>query len=91
LLSELVTNALKHAFPGERRGLLTVRLERLAAARLRLTVKDDGVGLLRDFPGATKSLGLDLVEIFAKQLDAELVVERNGGSCFRLTFAEGAA
>ena len=85
------TNALKHAFPGERRGTLEVRLQRLPAARLQLSVKDDGVGALRDFPGASSSLGLDLVGIFAKQLDAELVVEREGGTCFRLTFEEGAA
>jgi two-component system, sensor histidine kinase PdtaS len=92
LVSELVTNALKHAFPGERQGSLQVSLERLPAARLRLTVKDDGVGLNRDFPGgAEASLGLDLVAIFAKQLEADVVVEREGGTCFRLTFEEGSA
>jgi PAS domain S-box-containing protein len=89
VLSELVTNALKHAFPGERRGQLTVQLERLPRARLKLTVKDDGVGLGRDFPirGGT-SLGLDLVAIFAKQLDAEVLVQREVGTSFVLTFQE---
>jgi two-component system, sensor histidine kinase PdtaS len=89
LVSELVTNALKHAFPDERRGSLHVLLERVPEARLRLTVKDDGVGLVGDFPpGADASLGLDLVAIFAKQLEADVVVERDGGTCFRLTFEE---
>ena len=89
LVSELVTNALKHAFPNERRGSLQVQLERVSGQRLRLTVKDDGVGLKRDFPGgADASLGLDLVAIFAKQLEADVVVERDGGTCFRLTFEE---
>jgi PAS domain S-box-containing protein len=89
VLSELVTNALKHAFPGQRRGQLTVELERLPRARLKLTVKDDGVGLGRDFPirGGT-SLGLDLVAIFAKQLDAEVLVQREVGTSFVLTFQE---
>jgi len=91
LVSELVTNSLKHAFPNERRGSLHVQLERVPSARLRLTVKDDGVGLVRDFPGTGATLGLDLVAIFAKQLDADVVVEREGGTCFRLTFAEGSA
>jgi PAS domain S-box-containing protein len=92
LVSELVTNALKHAFPGERRGLLRVKLERLPGARLCLTVKDDGVGLAREFPGnENTSLGLDLIAIFAKQLAAEVVVERENGTCFRLTFEEGSA
>jgi two-component sensor histidine kinase len=92
LVSELVTNALKHAFPGERRGLLQVLLERASETRLRLTVKDDGVGLTRDFPGgAEATLGLDLVAIFAKQLEADVVVGREGGTCFRLTFEERSA
>ncbi len=92
LVSELVTNALKHAFPGERTGSLHVQLERLPQARLRLTVKDDGVGLTRDFPpGRDASLGLDLVSIFAKQLEAEIEIEREVGTCFRLTFEEGTA
>jgi PAS domain S-box-containing protein len=92
VMSELVTNALKHAFPGERRGVLGVQLERLPGALLRLAVRDDGVGLKRNFPAEIPdSLGLDLVAIFAKQLEAELVVERDAGTCFVLTFREGAA
>lgn len=89
LVSELVTNALKHGFPNGCRGTLKVQLERVPGQRLCLTVKDDGVGLTREFPGgADASLGLDLVAIFAKQLAAEVVVERDGGTCFRLTFEE---
>jgi len=92
LVSELVTNALKHAFPDDRRGRLQVELERLPPSRLCLVVSDDGVGLQRDFPAPQgSSLGLDLVQIFAKQLQAELVVERSGGTRFRLIFEEGLA
>jgi two-component sensor histidine kinase len=69
-----------------------VQLRRVPPSRLRLIVKDDGVGLARDFPAdASASLGLDLVAIFAKQLDAELVVEKGRGTCFQLTFEEGTA
>jgi two-component sensor histidine kinase len=69
-----------------------VQLERVPQARLRLTVKDDGVGLKRDFQGgADVTLGLDLVAIFAKQLEAEVVVERDGGTSFQLTFEEESA
>jgi PAS domain S-box-containing protein len=89
LVSELVTNSLKHAFPNERCGSLHVQLERVPATRLRLTVKDDGIGLVSEFPGRGDTLGLDLVAIFAKQLEADVVVEREGGTCFRLTFEEG--
>jgi PAS domain S-box-containing protein len=92
LVSELVTNALKHAFPDERTGSLEVHLERVPEARLRITVKDDGVGMKRDFPpGPGASLGLDLVDIFAKQLQAELSVDKARGTCFQLTFQEVSA
>jgi two-component system, sensor histidine kinase PdtaS len=92
VVSELVTNALKHAFPDGRAGILTVRLERTPDTRLRLTVTDDGIGLQRDFPTEDPdSLGLDLVAIFAKQLDAELEVKREAGTRFVLTFQEGEA
>jgi len=90
LVSELVTNALKHAFPDERRGTLEVRLARIVPSALRLVVRDDGVGMQGDFPlGKRHGLGLDLVAIFAKQLDAELLVEKDGGTRFQLTFQEG--
>jgi PAS domain S-box-containing protein len=91
VVGELVTNALKHAFPGERHGTLQVRLERLPAERLQLTVRDDGVGLGQEWGGRPTTLGLDLVNIFAKQLEATVEVEREGGTCFRLTFQEGTA
>jgi two-component sensor histidine kinase len=91
LVSELVTNALKHAFPDERQGRLAVELERVPPNRLRLSVKDDGVGLGRDFPLAQpSSLGLDLVGIFAAQLGGELQVRSEQGTSFVLEFQEGA-
>ena len=43
LLNELVTNALKHAFPGERSGCIRVTLERATPQTVGLTVADDGV------------------------------------------------
>ena len=46
---------------------------------------------LSDALRKAQSLGLDLVAIFAKQLQAAVEVEREGGTCFRLTFQEGSA
>lgn len=91
VVSELVTNALKHAFPEQRRGSLRVSLKRLPGARLELEVADDGVGFASAFPPESgASLGLDLVAIFAKQLHAQVLVGRDRGTSFQLTFAEGA-
>ncbi|EAU41585.1 sensory box histidine kinase [Fulvimarina pelagi HTCC2506] len=45
LFSELLTNALKHAFDGRQEGLVEARLKMLSSGVVRLTVVDDGVGL----------------------------------------------
>ena len=50
ILSELLTNALRHAFVGRDGGLIEVRLQGLGESALRLTVTDDGVG----FPSGSR-------------------------------------
>jgi PAS domain S-box-containing protein len=87
ILNELITNALKHAYPGARAGVLRVELKRAAAGRLRLTIADDGVGLPSDFDiKHARSLGLKLVSTLAQQMDAELIVRGERGTSFELTF-----
>ncbi len=49
IVNELVSNALKHAFPGGRTGRLTVQVSGLDDGRFSLVVADDGVGLARGF------------------------------------------
>nr|WP_246232730.1 PAS domain-containing protein [Aurantimonas aggregata] len=45
LFSELLTNALKHAFAGREEGLVEARLKMLSSGVIRMTVTDDGIGL----------------------------------------------
>lgn len=75
IVNELVTNALKYAFPGERQGTIEVTLKSLSPGLLRLIVKDDGVGMP---PGLdmhhAKSLGLTLVYMLAEQMQGELTL-----------------
>jgi PAS domain S-box-containing protein len=75
IVNELVMNAVKYAFPGERGGTVVVALKR-ESGELRLTVADDGIGnTSRSFDSG---LGGRLVESFAQQLGAR--VERVTGS-----------
>jgi len=87
LVNELVTNSLKHGFPGGRRGAIRVLLRVDGPGMVCLTVADDGVGVP---PGLdlrrTRSLGLDLVFTFAEQLDATIEVRRQGGTAFDVRF-----
>lgn len=88
LLNELITNAMRHAFPDGRRGALLVELTTTQSRAVRLIVRDDGIGLPDRFDIRTStSLGLHLVHTLAKQLNAELMIRRERGASFELTFA----
>jgi PAS domain S-box-containing protein len=85
IVNELVTNALKHAFDGGR-GVVTVRL-RPAGEALELQVSDDGSGLPPGFDlQQTKSLGLRIVHILARRLQAAVDVESRDGTTFTIRF-----
>jgi two-component sensor histidine kinase len=73
IVTELVINALKHAFPGDRGGGIVVSY-RSAASDWTLAVTDDGVGMPTDGRAAKAGLGTSIVEALAKQLDAEVMV-----------------
>jgi PAS domain S-box-containing protein len=82
IVNELVTNAVKYAFPGETVGTVLVTLKRLPG-ELRLTVADDGRGL--DPRRADSGLGGRLVEGFAQQLGGRVERETNSqGTTVRL-------
>jgi PAS domain S-box-containing protein len=88
ILSELVSNALKHAFPDGGSGEIIVGLHSQDGSSV-LTVVDDGVGLP---PGIDVdhrgSLGLQLVNTLAAQLDGTLTLERKGGTTVTVTFPD---
>jgi len=88
ITNELLSNALKHAFPGERTGTITLSLRSPEPHTYELTVSDDGIGLPEAIDlHTTTSLGLHLVTILVEdQLKGEIEVERTGGTRFRITF-----
>ncbi|MBL8910121.1 MAG: PAS domain S-box protein [Archangium sp.] len=88
VLSELISNALKHGFPDGRGGTIKVTLRKLDPGRVSLEVSDDGVGLPPHFDlERTSTLGLQLVRTLAEQLGAKMTVRGVGGASFELEFA----
>ncbi len=73
VVTELVINALKHAFPDSQGGLITVSY-RVEAGGWMLSVTDNGVGISSDLPAAKKGLGTSIVEGLAKQLGATVKI-----------------
>jgi PAS domain S-box-containing protein len=87
IVNELVSNALKHAFPDERKGEIAIELRESEGGTLRLTVRDNGIG----FPEGvdlwtTDSLGLQIVTLLVDQIDGKIDVKRDRGTVFTLTF-----
>ncbi len=84
ILNELITNALKHGFPGGRTGTIRVEIARVPGG-LRLVVSDDGVGLPPGLDVRTSpTLGLQLVRMLAKQVAGDVEVGADQGTSFRL-------
>lgn len=91
IINELVTNCFKYAFPGDRKGEISVTLKRNDEGEgYRLRVADNGIGLPADFDiRGSDTLGLQLVVNLAEhQLQGKLEVLRNGGTTFIVTFQE---
>jgi len=89
LINELITNALKHAFPGDRSGTVRVSLAR-AGDLLRLEVRDNGVGLPDTWDAYTaSSMGLQLIVTLTEQLGGTLAVDGHGGASFQVRFPGG--
>jgi two-component sensor histidine kinase len=88
LVNELVTNALKHAFPADRGGDLWVDLHFLPHSPCwHLRVADNGVGLPPDFDLAQlSSLGLQLVINLARHLDGDVQIGAGPGTVFEVQF-----
>ena len=89
IVNELLSNAYKHAYPGERGGEVALRLAVLDDGRIEVVVSDHGVGLppgLR--PETVASLGLRLVASLTEQLEGALECGPNGaaGSRFAVRF-----
>jgi len=86
IVNELVSNALKHAFPAGRSGSVVIELRRDTDGGMILRVTDDGVGLPPNLDCAeTETLGLQLVRILTTQLEGVLRVERGHGTAFHIT------
>jgi PAS domain S-box-containing protein len=87
ILSELLSNTLKHAFPDGHPGAITVAFHRLAGTGT-LAIADDGVGFDGSIDGAarTGSLGLRLVTALVRQLRGTVSVERAGGTRVNVSF-----
>ncbi|MDZ7792882.1 MAG: PAS domain S-box protein [Spirochaetia bacterium] len=88
IFSELLTNALKYAFPGDGRGHVRVQLASTGQAQYELRVCDDGVDLPADYDQKSRSIGHSLISGLSRQLNGEFEIEAGGTKekCFKIRF-----
>ncbi|NHO29104.1 sensor histidine kinase [Acetobacter farinalis] len=87
IMTELVTNSIKYAFPACRKGTISVAL-RLVDDIVTLTIADDGIGCRFDeeVPEEQRGIGRKLIRGFARQLNAELFRSGENGTVYRFVF-----
>jgi two-component sensor histidine kinase len=85
IVNELVSNALKHAFLPEARGMLEIVIRRVDADRMEIVVADNGIGLPPEQANAAdKTLGLRLIDTLTAQLDGTLTTQTENGTRFSI-------
>ena len=90
ILNELLSNAFKYAFPGERSGRVRVHIRRTEDGQIALKVADNGAGLPAGFDvEQSDSLGLVLVRTLAQQLKGEMTLTSQEGVACEIRFKPG--
>lgn len=81
IVTELVTNAFKHAFVGRESGIITLDISNIGEDHCKLMVKDNGVGISKA-EDAHNTLGLDLVDSLCDQINGTMqMTSSNGVQC----------
>jgi two-component sensor histidine kinase len=93
LITEALSNALRHGFPAGARGRVIIGLSADADGKATITIADDGIGWVSTVgeDGAaserSQSMGMSLMQVFARQLGGELEVGGPPGAIIRFSFA----
>ena len=86
ILNELITNALKHAFPDDKTGVISLTIKQKNTKNYELIVADNGVGITNNAK-IKKSLGLELVKLLVNQLHGSIESNYEKGVSYRILFS----
>ena len=88
IINELVSNALKHAFPDNRPGEISIGFHMGDDGRITLAVADNGIGMPEEIdPAHSGTLGLQLVSMLARQLRGRIEMVNDRGTSWEITFS----
>jgi PAS domain S-box-containing protein len=88
IISELISNSLKYAFPNEMKGNIHIKLKSVDD-KYELIISDNGIGLPADFDfNKLESLGLLLVNNLIEQIDGKITINKSHPTQFKIIFKE---
>ncbi|TAG72576.1 MAG: PAS domain S-box protein [Oscillatoriales cyanobacterium] len=89
IINELVSNSLKYAFGQSLSGEISINFNESNFPEFHLSIQDDGSGFPADFDvESSETLGLRLVRMLTQQLEGNLVIDTECGTCYHITFLE---
>lgn len=87
IITELLTNAYKHAFPKSKKGRINVELKTGSANKYQLIIQDNGVGINSSLnSNRKKSLGLEIVDALTEQINGTIETESVEGVKYLIKF-----
>lgn len=87
IINELISNAIKYAFPGDRKGKLSVTIKKTHEDRIILIVEDNGIGMPSEINYTNPStMGLKIIKTSTDQLKGEIILEKNKGTKWKIIF-----
>jgi len=90
IINELISNSFKHAFPGDRKGNISVKLKKLEDDAIELVISDNGIGIPEGYNLMEKNtLGMQVFyNIVTEQLMGNVKIESKNGLAFTIHFKD---
>jgi two-component sensor histidine kinase len=89
MMSELISNSLKHAFTEREIGLIIIKIENIHTNSYKLIFKDNGIGLPFEIMNGSKdSSGLFLIHTLANQLEGSVKIDNKQGTIYEIEFQD---
>ncbi|WP_299124003.1 histidine kinase dimerization/phosphoacceptor domain -containing protein [uncultured Winogradskyella sp.] len=86
IVNELLTNALKYAFPEHKKGEISISLEKTENNHLKLKVSDNGVGKVKGIAPKGTGFGSQLVRLLTQQLNGKMTERSEQGTLIEFDF-----
>ena len=87
VINELISNSIKHAFPGGRKGKINIEFHSDDEMGFKMVIRDNGIGFKTDLT-KSNTLGLQLVTAVVEHIEGSIKIDSSGGTRLEIDFRE---